>query len=216
MKAYKPNESTSQSPKCIAGPEWFRSDVDTVHLKSLEYGSSKVQFRDPTYGLRHVNAWKGRPDVFGMVKYLAINREVLAYTFNTVPYASIIRHFFPSLQELIVLVDDGIDIEKVWEGTLDLTYRENFEPYERYKLPHQLYPRDAFVNASKGPFVRVSEQNLGYEAWLKVRLVRSFEVAERNYPEYVMPKISIMGCSLPKNVELPDCGRWPKGHKLGE
>jgi hypothetical protein len=48
-----------------------------------------------------------------MISALAINREVLTQTWDD--YKCIIQHFFPSLKLLVVLVNDAIAIEHVWD-----------------------------------------------------------------------------------------------------
>jgi hypothetical protein len=121
-------ESRHESLKAystIAGPEWIRCDWDVLCLKHLDFHDNKgfdrrrfqgsIQRWDPQD--EDISAgsdkWIGRPQSFEMISALAINREVLTQTWDDYEY--IIRHFFPSLKLLVVLVDDAIAIEHVWD-----------------------------------------------------------------------------------------------------
>lgn len=58
--------------------------------------------------------WIGRPRHFKKVHALAINRELLTQMIDD--YECTIRHFFPRLELLVVLIDDGIVIHEAWDS----------------------------------------------------------------------------------------------------
>lgn len=135
-----------------------------------------------------------------MVSALAINREVLTQTWDD--YECIIRHFFPSLKLLVVLVDDAIAIEHVWD-----VKNNDFGGYEGDwgEFP----PRWEFTRESTGPFTIVSNANMRYKEYIQMQMKRRFEREEEDYKQYTTPALYIMGCWLPPGIEIPECGRWP-------
>jgi hypothetical protein len=56
------------------------------------------------------NKWLNRPKQFNKINYLAISRDLLHHLQDD--YEPFIRHFFPNLLVLIVLIDEDIDIER--------------------------------------------------------------------------------------------------------
>jgi hypothetical protein len=112
------------------GSAWFRFDWDILYLKQLDFSEDRRGFakcssilwfdqdRDEVSDL-----WTGRPRNFEKVQALAINREVLTQSTND--YQFVIRHFFPRLKLLVVLVDDEIPISTAWKIRND-----RFEVYE--------------------------------------------------------------------------------------
>ena len=116
-------------------------------------------------------------------------------------YECVIRHFFPHLELLVVLIDDGIVIHKAWDN--------DFKAYERDW--GDLSPRDQFTEVSTGPFTLVSRENVVYEMYVKGEMMGHFKREEDDYNDYIAPFISVRGCWLPPGVEVPECGRWPDG-----
>jgi hypothetical protein len=195
---------------------WIRFDWDILYLKKLDFSTS-YSFVRPEFRFVSVQQWEpqeemeitdesdkwlGRPENFEKLYALAVNREVLTQTDDD--YECIIRHFFPRLELLIVLIDDGIPIREAWDVKED-----DFKAYESDWAARQ--PRVEFTSSSTGPFTPVSDVNLDYEKYVKNRMVLHFQTEQRNYEEYKAPFISVRGCRLPPDVEVPECGRWPDG-----
>ena len=134
---------------------------------------------------------------------MAINREVLTQTKDE----CIIRHFLPSLKLLIVLIDDGIAIDKAWD-----IKNNDFEVYEGDwgEFP----PRWEFTRECTRPFTIVSTENMRYKEYIKMHMKKRFEREEEDYKDYTALAVCVMGCWLPPGVEVSECGRrpdnWPR------
>jgi hypothetical protein len=124
---------------------------------------------------------------------LAINREVLTQTEDD--YECIIRHFFPRLKLLIVLIDDGIVIDDAWEiKNNDSGVYED----DRGDSP----PHWEFMRESTGPFTIVSNKNTRYKEYIEMQMAKRFEREEKDYKDYTAPALCVMGCWLPPGVEI--------------
>jgi hypothetical protein len=187
---------------------WIRFDRDILYLKNLDFsqdgkGFSKrsgISWLDPHDGEGVSDTWIGRPQDFERIQALAVNREVL--TQSTSDYECVIRHFFPHLALLIVLIDDDITIEAVWK-----IQNDKFDVYEDDW--RESFPRWDFIRASTGPFSVVSPVNMRYEKYIKAEMGKRFGKEEKDYEEYTAPFFCVRGCWLPPGVEIPECGRWP-------
>jgi hypothetical protein len=205
-------ESLKAYYSTITGPEWIRCDLDVLYLKYLDFYDNKgfdrrrfqgsIQRWDPQDEdvSTESNKWIGRPQSFEMVSILAINREVLTQTWDD--YECIIRYFFPSLKLLVVLVDDAIAIEYVWD-----IKSNDFEVYEGNwgEFP----PYWEFIRGSTGPFTIISIENMRYKEYIEIQMEKRFKREEEDYKDYIAPSICIMGYWLPPGVDIPECGRWP-------
>jgi hypothetical protein len=195
-------------------PQWIRFDWDTLYLKQLDFSTHysfvkpeleyfSIQRWEPQEGVEisdESDKWIGRPGHFEKVHALAVNREVLTQTNDD--YECIIRHFFPHLELLIVLIDDGVPIHEAWDVKED-----DFKAYESDWGDYP--PRWEFTRASTGPFTPVSDVNVDYENYVKSRMMERFEAEGRDYKKYKAPFISVRGCWLPPGVKVRECGRWP-------
>jgi hypothetical protein len=203
LKAY---ETTSS----IAGPAWIRFDWDILYLKHLNFSEG---FAQPNFQVSikrwdsqdeevsdESNKWIGKPRFFEKVHTLAINREVLTQTWDD--YECIIRHFFPHLKLLVVLIDDGIMIDEVWD-----IKNNDFEAYEGDwgEFP----PRWEFTRGSTGPFTVIFTENMRYKEYIEIQMEKHFKREEEDYEDYITLALCVMGCWLPPGVEIPECGRWP-------
>ena len=200
-------------PTCSdAVPEWIRFDWDILYLKQLDFSHSFIK---PEYTYLSIqrwdpqeeeeisdesDKWMGRPVHFEDVTALAINREVLTQTFDD--YECIIRHFFPHVKLLIVLIDDGITIHEAWD-----VKEGDFKAYESDW--GDFCPRWNFTRASTGPFTCVSDENEDYETYVEKQMIKRFQREQDDYKDYNAPLINVRGCWLPPGVEIPECGRWP-------
>ncbi|PMD42034.1 hypothetical protein L207DRAFT_510343 [Hyaloscypha variabilis F] len=227
LKAYKNYENFDDITTSIGGPEWFRYDWDILHLKDMSFSERGKGFADPGFDrIRRwdqqdcrwttwepedgTEKWLGAPDSFEKVQALAINRELFFSTHDDCE--CIIRHFFPDLRMLIILIDDGIgEIEKIW-GIQD----GDFGPYEDDW--GDFCPRWAFAMASTGPFTDVGVDNILYADYIDRDLERRFKKEEEDYEDesYLSPLIMVMGCSLPPGKKIRECGRWPLGYEPGD
>ena len=193
-----------------SGGAWFRFDWDILYLKQLDFSQdgksftkrSSVPCGDPRDGGDVSDIWTGRPRGFDEVQALAINREVLTQSTND--YQCVIRHFFPHLKLLIVLVDDEVTINAAWNIRND-----KFEVYEDDW--RESFPRWDFMRASTGPFSTVSPVNRPYEKYIEAEMGKRFEKEEEDYNDYTAPFFCVRGCWLPPGVKIPECGRWPDG-----
>ena len=194
--------------------EWTRFDWDTLYFKDLDNIALQcirpgftgyIQRRDP-HDPEDISdgsdKWIGRPQHFEDVCMLAVNREVLIQTMDD--YECIIRHFFPNLQVLVVLIDDGVAIGEVWN-----IKDNNFEIYERDWGDYP--PRWEFTRACSTSFTVVSHENKHYAEFIESQMKKHFKKEEENYAGYSAPLICVMGCWLPFGKCIPDCGRWPDG-----
>jgi hypothetical protein len=192
------------------GSAWLRFDWDILYLKQLDFSQdgrgfakrSSTLWWDPQDEDDVSDIWIGRPRDFEKIQSLAINREVLTQSTND--YQCVIRHFFPRLKLLVVLVDDGVPINAAWKirndkfGVYEDDWRESF-------------PRWDFTRASTGPFSTVSSVNMRYEKYIEAEMGKRFEKEEDYYDDYTTPFFCVRGCWLPPGVEIPECGRWPDG-----
>lgn len=193
-------------------PKWIRFDWDILYLKQLDFSHSFIK---PEYTYLSIqrwdpqeeeeisdesDKWMGRPVHFEDVTALAINREVLTQTFDD--YECIIRHFFPHVKLLIVLIDDGITIHEAWD-----VKEGDFKAYESDW--GDFCPRWNFTRASTGPFTCVSDENEDYETYVEKQMIKRFQREQDDYKDYNAPLINVRGCWLPPGVEIPECGRWP-------
>lgn len=189
---------------------WIRFDWDILYLKQLDFSQDGRGFAKRTSVLwwdsqdenEVSDIWIGRPRDFEKVQALAINREVL--TQSTIDYQCVIRHFFPRLKLLVVLVDDEVTINAAWKIRND-----KFEVYEDDW--RESFPRWDFTRASTGPFSPVSPMNMRYEKYIEAEMGSRFEKEERDYEDYTAPYFCVRGCWLPPGVKIPECGRWPQG-----
>lgn len=191
----------------------IRFDWDVLYLKSLRFSDDFIQPNfletierwgpiDDLYDIADgSNKWNGRPDNFDMVRTLAIHRDTLTQTNDD--YECVLRHFFPRLQLLMVLIDDDVAIKKAW-GVKDNDFREYEGDWGDYP------PRCYFTQKSTGPFTVVSEKNRCYEEYVITDIKKRFEREEQDYKDYTAPDIRIMGCWLPPGVNIPLCGRYPQ------
>ncbi|KIM93136.1 hypothetical protein OIDMADRAFT_61922 [Oidiodendron maius Zn] len=192
------------------GGAWIRFDWDILYLKQLDFSKdgkgfttgSSILWSDPSDGDEDSDIWIGRPRDFEKVQALAINREVLTQSTND--YECVIRHFFPRLELLIVLVDDGITINAAWK-----IQNDKFEVYEDDW--RESFPRWDFTRSSTGPFSTVSPANMRYEKYIEAEMEKRFKKEERNYEDYTVPFFCVRGCWLPPGIKIPECGRWPDG-----
>ena len=199
-------------PTCSdAVPEWIRFDWDILYLKELDF-STQYSFIKPEFKHLSIQRWEpyefervtdqsdkwiGRPRHFEKVQALAVNREVLIQT--TDDYECIIRHFFPHLELLVVLIDDDVVIHEAWDNDFK-TYEGDWGHFQ---------PRWAFTRASTGPFTSVSDVNVDYERYVKKQIMERLKREKKDYKDYNAPFISVRACWLPPGAEVPECGRWP-------
>jgi hypothetical protein len=154
-------------------PKWIRFDWDILYLKQLDF-STHYSFVKPEFEYLSIQRWEpqefedvtdrsdkwiGRPRHFEKVHVLAVNREVLTQTIDD--YECIIRHFFPYLELLVVLIDDDVVIHEAWDN--------DFKAYEGDWGDFQ--PRWEFTRASTGPFTSVSNVNVDYERYVKKQII---------------------------------------------
>jgi hypothetical protein len=116
----------------------------------------------------------------------------------------IIRHFFPNLQLLILLVDDEHDIPDFWR-----IKNGDFKEYEDDWGDFQ--PRWTFTEACTGLY-KMNIQNEAYFDYIDEDIERRFKREEEDYEGYVAPLVMPMGCSLPPGLKITNCGRLPHGY----
>jgi hypothetical protein len=158
----------------------------STHTSAYSGGTLKRRRRRSVTGV--ING-QGDPVHFENVTVLALNWEVLTQTFDD--YECIIRHFFPHLKLLIVLIDDSIVIYEAWnikEG--------DFKAYESDWGDFQ--PWWYFTRASTRPFTSVSDVNVDYERYVKKQMRERFKTDEDDYKDYNVPFINVRGCWLPQ------------------
>ena len=102
----------------------LRPDYDIIHLKTLEFaGAAHVYTKSGV--TRHIGGWDGslrhdyrgsmdnwssRPTCFEDLECLALHRRTL---FSVgCDYECVIRHFFPSLRVLVILISDETKAER--------------------------------------------------------------------------------------------------------
>ena len=121
-----------------------------------------------------------------------------------------IRHFFPNLLTLLVLIDDETDIEEDW-GIHNLDYRPYDEPlHEKLRTPRNPHnvPRVDFAAKCKGPFREV-RLNIDYRLEIEFEMRKRFEKEEDDYNFYTAPRVRVLGASVPVGVRIEECGRLP-------
>lgn len=144
--------------------------------------------------------WDGRPECLNMIQALAINREFVTQT--TDDYECVLRHFFPSLRLLVVLIDDAVAIDRAWN-----IKNNNFKKYESDW--GDFAPRLEFTQKSAGPFTIVSDKNIWYKNYIQMDIEQRFKREEQDYQHHNAPALVVMGCRLPPDVKIPICGRYP-------
>ncbi|KFX87754.1 hypothetical protein V490_08028 [Pseudogymnoascus sp. VKM F-3557] len=173
LEAYERSSTTT-------GKEPIRFDWDVLYLKSLNFSDEFTRpnflemiqrwnpIDDLDYGIAdRSNKWDGRPDNLDMVRTLAIHRDTLTQTGDD--YECVLRHFFPRLQLLMVLIDDDVAIKTAW-GVKDNDFR---------------------------PFAVVSEKNKHYEMYVEMEIEKRLKREEQDYKQYTAPVLRVMGCQLP-------------------
>jgi hypothetical protein len=217
LQAYKENTSFDDEPLGTGGPEWFRFDRDILHLKTHDLDFSEMfmkqaqrwenirRWGDDAGFYQHVSSdkWASRPNLFNNVRSLSINRDLFISTDDDCE--CIIRHFFPNLQLLILLIDDEYDIDEMW--AID---DEDFTEYEDDSGDSM--PRWAFTNACTGPY-KSGIQNTTYDYYIIEDMEKRFKREEDDYEGYIAPLVMVMGCSLPPGLKLRSCGRLPDGYE---
>ncbi|KAL2071995.1 hypothetical protein VTL71DRAFT_11338 [Oculimacula yallundae] len=109
---------------------------------------------------------------FLRIEVLAVSRDLLVRTMD--PYECIMRHLFPKLRMLIVLVDDALDIDDVW----NINHADEF-PYRRYERTL----RFGFLQDSVGLFKEVVT-NIEYKNALLADFKENFDEEKKNLHEY--------------------------------
>jgi hypothetical protein len=224
LKEYKNYTDVTMS---IAGPEWIRFDWDILYLKNLDFAKNGYGFTLPGFE-RSIQRWRpadifdaifdtiteesdkwiGRPDLFQHVTTLAINRET--FYFGTYDDCEcIIRHFFPNLAVLIILIGNDINTE------LECRIKENdFAPYDVDW--DRRFPRYDAVPPGKGPFNYLTEVNRHYGEYIMEDVETRF-LREEEYAGYATPVIEVMGCDLPHWADVDEfCWPDPFGPKSEE
>jgi hypothetical protein len=216
LNAYKEDTCLNDMPTSIGGPDWFRFNRDILHLKTKDMDFTDLFVKeghrwenirrwgnDLGYFLQvSSDKWDSRPDIFNHVRSLSINRDLFISTEDNCE--CIIRHFFPNLQLLILLIDDEFDIEDMW-----YIQNEDFKEYEDDWDDFQ--PRWAFTNACTGPY-KILIQNETYGYYVDEDMEKRFKREEEDYEGYVAPLVMVMECSLPPGLKIPSCGRLPHGY----
>ncbi|TVY82915.1 hypothetical protein LSUE1_G001893 [Lachnellula suecica] len=211
LKAYQTHDNLN-APK--SNPPWIRYDYDILHLKARRWDEQGQQVAHmwSEYDVRGWNYPGGnvsdghyspKRECFKKVEAMAINRELFSGTTND--YVEVlVRRTFPNLKLLIILIDDEIDIETAWE-----IKNHSFSPYEIPEANPGFVRRWAFTAASTGPFTLVSSQNSWYRYDVEYKMHRYFTREKVRIKSFVPPYVVVMGCALPKAMEIPSCGRLP-------
>jgi hypothetical protein len=206
---------------------WLRLDIDIIHVKpisgTLDLLCLSEIFAKPGHTLpirQHsrlnsqvnlsTDKWLGRPVHYDQIKTLAISRDLLVHLPDDCePF---IRHFFPNLLVLIVLIDDETDIDEEW-GVHDLDYSRYDKPRPK-KLrtlstsnPYNI-PRFDFAQKCKAPFKEV-KLNVDYRMDIEFEMRKRFEKEEEIYNFYTAPRIQVLGAFVPQGVYVRHCGRLP-------
>ncbi|CZR64466.1 uncharacterized protein PAC_14364 [Phialocephala subalpina] len=118
----------------VARTEWIQYNRD-VHIRDLDFSSPEHGYRDG-----EDNEWTGRPACFEHIETLAVNYDVVLPEIAAAP--SLIRHFFPKLRVLLLLIDEEYEIEKFWSGN-----------YHRYEMDQvAVRERQALAQFCRPPF----------------------------------------------------------------
>lgn len=217
MKVYK-NYSTSSIVTSMASPEWTRYDWDILKLKDLELaeegeGATQTRFRNkisrwedhidafhhsPTR-INGSNRWIGRPDGFAMVQALAVDSHRIFSTlkgdFDDVE--CIIRHFFPNLSLLVVLIVEPPDGTWSQKGDQEqYLIHETFTNYDS-RFVSSCYP---FQSRTGGPFRVPSAENTSYVEYVLKGVQKRFQREKDDYHWYTPPQIIVRVSSLPKDA----------------
>jgi hypothetical protein len=202
------------------GWTWMIPEQDILHIKSFilnkigdVYTLPGMRARISRWGLETSipptsDKWFARPTDFVNIKALAISRDALVHLEDD--YETVIRHFFPNLLVLMVLIDDETDIDAEWS-----IFDSNYVRYEG-KIAGGLTPNSAirpkpripFIMEGKGAFKEV-KKNDEYQLAVEYEMRRRFLKEEADYDWYVAPEIRVLACSVPDGVEIPECGRTP-------
>lgn len=130
-------------------------------------------------------------------------------------YQCLIRHFFPKLRVLIVLIDDEFDIGEVWKP------RDEYQSYEDARLDdddYTLYEDKKYVLkrltlACTGLFRDVAKSKQ-YAYHIKDEMEYAFKNEEESWGDYIAPGLVVKGCSLQLDSDyLRDCDRRPDGYR---
>jgi hypothetical protein len=185
LKAYKEERSFDDVPTSVGGAEWFRFECDILHLKAKDMNFTNLFVKDGLrwenirrwddelgiYGQNSSDKWDSRPDIFNHVRSLSISRDVFISTHDDCE--CIIRHFFPNLKLLILLIDDEYDIEDMW-----YIQNEDFKEYEEDWNEGQ--PRWDFTEACTGPYIMLI-QNEAYGYYIDEDMEKRFKREEEDY-----------------------------------
>jgi hypothetical protein len=228
MQAYKVYKNATLYRCSIAKlTRWVRLDHDIIHMKLMPDGhfpdlaQISLAFAKPghTTPLRQharlnsqahlsTDKWLSRPFGFDKIRTLAISRDLLVHLPDDCePF---IRHFFPQLLVLIVLVDNETHIDENW-GNYDLEY-SNYEKAipenERPVGNPDGIPRLDFIKNCEGPFKEV-KLNIDYRMDIEFEMRKRFEKEEHNYHFYNAPRVRVLGASVPEGVTFDQRERLP-------
>lgn len=200
--------SAYKAPTGVPGPEWLRFDVDTYHLKFDDASFPSPKYIRPNwnrslikqwnFGSRNrvrTDKWLGRPELFENLRILAVNYELLACLSDDFECA--IRHFFPRLLVLVVLVCDAN--LKVFRNIFGRIYYRcgSFENLARHITPADL---SRFVHASHGPFTSEIRDKQFAEI-IKSKIQHRLQAEAASYEDYHPPQVVMKSCSVPSGYE---------------
>ncbi|KAG9236049.1 hypothetical protein BJ875DRAFT_457505 [Amylocarpus encephaloides] len=208
LEASRGNANSSIGPTDSPDPAWIRYDYDILHLKARTwvdiYGTwighrwFEPDVRETSRYYDHENRNSKMRNCFNNIQAVAINQEVFLTTAERP--SNVMRHFFPNLKLLIVLIDGGAEIHGIGRLRTKGLDTCGVDPYQRW----------AFMTASTGPFRVVCERHI-YQRDIERTMRRNFRIEEErskdSVPPYVAPQVVAMGCSLPPGVKIPACGQ---------
>lgn len=182
-----------ESSNCISGPLWIRFDCDIVHMKNFSFSHQESKYNSRRGSRLNFtsDSWSGRPSPFEHIRCLAIHRELQLQnelrTGNGLERT--IRHFFPNLELLVILIDDTWDIDKVWQ-----VEKQNYRLYEAGNKK-TLRTRQEFLEADIDS-LHDCKVNRNYERFILVGLRKGYDHLDRHY-SYKSPLTIIMGTTSP-------------------
>lgn len=182
----------------------LRGDHDIFHLKSCwfystkcmvpDFESNKISWDtsglgqwDSSEGRNRVNStdkWLEQPDLFRKLRVLAVNIELFGVLRNDFECA--IRHFFPNLLALVLLVNDG-----------NITMYPTRDPNQRAwqilrDLSNPEYCSDC-IRKSTGSFT-TSIQDKQYAEEIRQKTEYHLEAEAEFYENYHTPRVVVMTC----------------------
>jgi hypothetical protein len=224
QKVYRSFTSPAESSELDCG-NWIRFGYDIIHLRDFDFSEDVAGYAIEGVGRavagsaewrgigRFGDRWVGRPSMFEHIRTLCVSRATLTQSIDD--YECVLRHFFPKLSTLVVLIDIGINFADIIPEDADSEEIEDERPnhsrwfnYEKGKCYEEA--RSLFSRTCTGPirfatptpcsnYGHVSYSDYGRDISLSIQDHLCFE--EQRCDSYNAPIVLLGDTRLPSRID---------------